>query len=745
MFTTKTRLPYHSVAFLSLDGAGRLFPGPGFDRFLSCPDPDSLIERPFIDLVGPGDRPTSGSKSGIDPILELERRASFRIATPDGPQRRVLLQLVYPPLLAEVPCLMATLSAIAPETGKRSPDGCPQAVLALLTTTSPTASPTAFRAKVQTLLKATGDAHDLAALTFVLVRRKASQTLPLYCWPDEPEHFGDMTRALTADHLHAFYDKIIEEAHRMGDCVRRVPQPLPGLPGAWTISVGGYGDTLGLFIGRPSGNDAAPRGSELWLIGQAILTAIERNRQAMSLSATAAGMDMVSDPMLIVDNQGRILAANSGCRAFLDSPREALCLQRFDQLIALVDSAGPGLPLSETDEQDEHTTILDGVYTGAEGRRIPVRCQFRRIPDDRINLSLVMLEEIREANAPEHLLAQYRITRQKRLASAHVQVWEGPVGSGDPRMALQAAFDTGFASLGSTVCPGDRELVEDTVDRILAQSGETREFALIVRLADHDGRIRWVQGRGVVGTDEAGSPVRILDIALDITDHRLAEESLIRVYQKMGLMTSIVRHDILNQLTILRGYLMIVRDMSAVPEMQEALGTVDAAAEKIQCQILFTREYQMIGSSSPCWQVLPAVVRKADASLKPHRLAVAVEVDEIECYADPLLERIFYNMVENTLRHAPDAPLRSGSAPASRQGRSKSCTRTTAPGMPGASKETIFLQGYGQNTGLGLFLVREILSITGISLAEEGAEGKGARFVIRVPHGSHRRVEADPH
>lgn len=743
VFTTKTRLPYHSVAFLSLDGAGRLFPGPGFDRFLSCPDPDSLIERPFIELVDPEDRPASGSRSGIDPILELERRASFRIAAPNGPQRRVILQLVYPPLLAEVPCMMATLSTIAPETGEWSPDGCPQAVLDAALALLATTSPTAIRAKVQTLLKATGDAHDLAALTFALVRRKAPQTPPLYCWPDEPKHVGDMTRALTADHLHTFYDEIVEEAHHMGDCIRRVPQPLPGLPGAWTISVRGYGDTVGLLIGRPSGNDDAPRGSELWLIGQVILTAIERNRQAMSLSATAAGIDMVSDPMLIVDNQGRILAANNACRAFLDSPREALCLQRFDQLIALIDPADPGLTLSETDEQDEHTTILDGVYTGAEERQIPVRCQFRRIPDDRINLSLVMLKEIREANAPEHLLAQYRRTMQKRLASAHVQVWEWPVGSGDARVALQVAFDTGFASLGSVVCPEDRELVESTVDRILAQSGETREFALIVRLADHYGRIRWVQGRGVVRTDEAGSPVRILGIALDITDHRLAEESLIRVYQKMGLMTSIVRHDILNQLTILRGYLMIAREMSAMPEMQEALGKVDAAAEKIQYQTLFTREYQMIGSSSPCWQVLPAAIRKADTSLKPHRLAVAVEIDEIECYADPLLERIFYNLIENTLRHAPDATtvrISSRTTPRALE----IVYEDDGPGVPEAMKETIFLQGYGQNTGLGLFLVREILSITEISLTEEGVVGKGARFVIRVPHGSHRRVEADP-
>lgn len=45
----------------------------------------------------------------------------------------------------------------------------------------------------------------------------------------------------------------------------------------------------------------------------------------------------------------------------------------------------------------------------------------------------------------------------------------------------------------------------------------------------------------------------------------------------------------------------------------------------------------------------------------------------------------------------------------------------------------------GKNTGLGLFLSREILSITGITLTEAGDPGKGARFEITVPDGIYRK------
>jgi len=50
----------------------------------------------------------------------------------------------------------------------------------------------------------------------------------------------------------------------------------------------------------------------------------------------------------------------------------------------------------------------------------------------------------------------------------------------------------------------------------------------------------------------------------------------------------------------------------------------------------------------------------------------------------------------------------------------------------------LFTKGFGKNTGLGLFLSREILSITNMEIRETGTYGKGARFEIIVPKGSYR-------
>ena len=63
-------------------------------------------------------------------------------------------------------------------------------------------------------------------------------------------------------------------------------------------------------------------------------------------------------------------------------------------------------------------------------------------------------------------------------------------------------------------------------------------------------------------------------------------------------------------------------------------------------------------------------------------------------------------------------------------------------GIPAAEKEKIFERGYGKNTGLGLFLAREILAITDMTIRETGTEGTGARFEIHVPENAYRHVTA---
>ncbi len=120
--------------------------------------------------------------------------------------------------------------------------------------------------------------------------------------------------------------------------------------------------------------------------------------------------------------------------------------------------------------------------------------------------------------------------------------------------------------------------------------------------------------------------------------------------------------------------------------------------------------------------------------------AVHVELDpaDPEVYADPLFEKVFSNLIDNALCYGGDQmkTIRVLSQE-SDQGLTIVC-ENDGVGIKDEDKKRIFSRGFGKNTGFGLFLSREILSITGITITENGVPGKGTRFEITVPNGTWR-------
>lgn len=211
-------------------------------------------------------------------------------------------------------------------------------------------------------------------------------------------------------------------------------------------------------------------------------------------------------------------------------------------------------------------------------------------------------------------------------------------------------------------------------------------------------------------------------------ERKQREEVLQQARQKLTLLSSITRHDINNQLTILRGFLSILNDIPPGPIQNKYLQKASAAAERISIMIQFTKTYEEIGVHAPAWQNVQLLVDTAakDAALDNIRVVNDIP-DNIMVFADPLIVKVFYNLIDNGVRY----------------GEKISTIRFFVEGRDGDGvaaddKEKIFRRGFGKNTGLGLFLAREILSITDITLTETGEPGKGARFEILVPKGMYR-------
>jgi signal transduction histidine kinase len=206
-------------------------------------------------------------------------------------------------------------------------------------------------------------------------------------------------------------------------------------------------------------------------------------------------------------------------------------------------------------------------------------------------------------------------------------------------------------------------------------------------------------------------------------------------------MNSITRHDILNQLTSVFGYLGFSLASCTDPVMREYLKKALSAAETIQSQILFTRDYQDIGSAAPQWQNMEQVFTKTAGTLNLDGIAVETSLKDLWVCADPLIEKVFFNLLENSLRHGGKISKVRVFSRETDDGL-VIIYEDNGVGVPSGAKEKIFRREYFQNTGLGLYLSREILAITNMVITETGTEGNGVRFEISVPKGMYgKRIE----
>lgn len=223
----------------------------------------------------------------------------------------------------------------------------------------------------------------------------------------------------------------------------------------------------------------------------------------------------------------------------------------------------------------------------------------------------------------------------------------------------------------------------------------------------------------------------------DITDRKRADEALRQANAKLTMLNSITRHDILNQLMGLRTYLELSKEDVTDPVFLEYIQKEEQAAETIQWQIEFARDYQDIGTQSPKWQHLSNIISSAIKQLKPSGSEIHVVVNGLEIFADPLIEKVFSTLMENSLRHGDHVTHMDYSV---RETKDDLIIiyGDDGVGITREDKKKLFLKGFGKHAGLGLFLSKEILSITGITISENGEPGKGVQFEIAVPKGMWR-------
>lgn len=257
------------------------------------------------------------------------------------------------------------------------------------------------------------------------------------------------------------------------------------------------------------------------------------------------------------------------------------------------------------------------------------------------------------------------------------------------------------------------------------------------RIIMPSGEIRWQRWSDRAIFDSTGRIIEFQSVGRDITESKRIKQALQESNRKLNLLSNITRHDILNQLTVLLGALGLLELEIANPDQRRLLSRAIQSSEVIRSQISFTQQYQDIGVHKARWQNLHAAVTTVCMDDGYCIVEIDNSLNACEVYADPLLRTVFSNLFENAEMHGGKMTRIRVLGQETLEGYTI-IIEDDGDGILPKDKQRIFQKGVGKHTGLGLFLVQEVLGITGLTICEIGEYGRGARFEIQVPKGSYR-------
>lgn len=219
---------------------------------------------------------------------------------------------------------------------------------------------------------------------------------------------------------------------------------------------------------------------------------------------------------------------------------------------------------------------------------------------------------------------------------------------------------------------------------------------------------------------------------------RKSESALIQAREKLNLLNKLTSQEIKNAFFKLAGYIQISKESESFDEAKGYFEKEEMIMQSVQESLAFSEKYQTLGINQPRWQNVVFVLLNAISHLDLSSLNRTIDLPDIEIFADPLLEDAFLALMDLIARQGEvtSIGLKCRKNPESLT----LIIESDGQGIPAEEKEKIFKWEFLGKSGTSLFLAREILSITEISLHETGEAGKGICFEITIPKSEYRIV-----
>ncbi|HTY75958.1 MAG TPA: HAMP domain-containing sensor histidine kinase, partial [Candidatus Nanoarchaeia archaeon] len=253
----------------------------------------------------------------------------------------------------------------------------------------------------------------------------------------------------------------------------------------------------------------------------------------------------------------------------------------------------------------------------------------------------------------------------------------------------------------------------------------------------------WVELITTPLRDKDGNVFAALELSVDINEKKEAlvklRESRDRIdlmNEKLRVVGSLTRHDVSNKLCAVNTYVHVLKTKHKdQPDVVERLKRIEQAVAESAKIFEFAKMYEQLGVENLTFVDVGEAVDGAVALFSDLKLKVDNDCHGIRVLSDSFLKQMFYNLIDNTLKHGEKATAAKVYCEREALGGLRLIYEDNGVGISHENKKKLFSEGFstGGSTGFGLFLIKKMMDVYGWTINEEGEPGEGIKFSVTVP------------
>lgn len=497
----------------------------------------------------------------------------------------------------------------------------------------------------------------------------------------------------------------------------------------------------------------------------------ERDRAAQLLRAF---IEAVPGVVYAKDSEGRLLMANRGTAELVGKPPEEILgktdlefLEHKEQAAAIMATDRRIMDHGRPETLEEELDLPDGSHAVWLSTKAPFRDSYGQV----IGLVGSSMDITARKDAESTLrertnqLADAQLRLEIALSAGRMGVWDWSPVSGQVRWNPQM-----FDLLGlpcqpdgqargdqfiAMVHPDDRATIQNAVATALAGGAD---YDVEIRVVRADGKVRWVLGRARVLHDAHGQPQRMVGINMDITERKIAEQSLVDADRRRNEFLAMLGHELRNPLAPIANAVQLLELAGAQAEPRDAAlqiirrQTANMARlvdDLLEVSRVTQGNIELRRENIPATAAIHSAVETIRPLVLERNQTLKVDAsDELILFADQArITQVLANLLNNASKYTqPGGQLSVRALPVD-DAWGEIAVADNGPGIDSNLLPRVFdLFSQGTNTldrsrgglGLGLALVHRLVDLHGGCVrAESAGPGMGATFTVRLPRAHH--------